>query len=237
MSFARYAATVKNLRGVVLFDLSEPGVDASIRWLANRFRYRDLGVGPTIVSRYRNELSRYLGGKPLKEIVFPIPSLAELVNTLAEAHKLPYEVAEALVLSSVYISPLLVVGRKYLDKLRSLSVEMVHVEDPLKMDTNTWKLHLRIADYTILDFYEGCVEEALRVLRGEIPAEKVIEDRRERIRKDVRRYWRIVKESGSPFLLYIDMLALLKDHLEKLEEDHAAGLAIVPAVCIPPNMG
>jgi len=35
--FARYAAIVKNLRGVVLFNMDEDGVEDSIKWLVNRF--------------------------------------------------------------------------------------------------------------------------------------------------------------------------------------------------------
>ena len=237
MAFARYAATVKNLRGVALFDLGEEGVEKSIKWLASRFRYRDIGVGPSIATRFRAALSRYLGGKPFKEIVLPIPSLGKLVDLLRELHNLPHEVSEALVLSSVYISPLLIVGNRYLEHVAKLSTRVVYVDDPKKMDTNSWKLHLRIADYTILDFYEGCVEEALRVLRGEASVDEVVEDRRRRIEKDVRRYWRIAKESGTPFLLYIDMLSLLRGSINELEEDHAAGLAIVSAVFIPPDMG
>jgi hypothetical protein len=42
--FARYAAVVKNLRGVALFDLGEEGSWDSVEWLVRRFRYRDLGV-------------------------------------------------------------------------------------------------------------------------------------------------------------------------------------------------
>ena len=42
--FARYAAVVKNLRGIALFDLGEEGSWDSVEWLVRRFRYRDLGV-------------------------------------------------------------------------------------------------------------------------------------------------------------------------------------------------
>ncbi|MEM3763504.1 MAG: hypothetical protein QW721_03740 [Desulfurococcaceae archaeon] len=44
MSFSRYAAIVKNLRGVMLFNMDEEGVEASIHWLVKRFRYRNLGL-------------------------------------------------------------------------------------------------------------------------------------------------------------------------------------------------
>ena len=70
VDFARYAAIVKNLRGVVAADLEESGVEESIKWLASRFRYRDLGVGPMMVERFGSELQKFLGGKPLRELVF-----------------------------------------------------------------------------------------------------------------------------------------------------------------------
>jgi len=46
VSFARYAAIVKNLRGVVLADLLEEAASRGLEWLTKRFRYRDLGVVP-----------------------------------------------------------------------------------------------------------------------------------------------------------------------------------------------
>jgi len=238
LSFARYAAIVKNLRGVVVGYLEEPGCVDSIKWLAARFRYRDLGVGPLMVNAYRDSISRYLGGKPLREIVFPLSELREFAVRLSEQLGLDAMISEALVLASTYVSPLLAIGTRVREALEKLSVAKI-VTDVKSLDVQGWKLHLRIADYTILDFYEQCVTECMQLLsRGLEGVEEILRNRVERIERDTKRYWRISKSSGEPFLLYIDMLRASIDVLRKasFSENVAAALAIVPVVCIPPGM-
>ncbi|MEM2200605.1 MAG: hypothetical protein QW775_05930 [Ignisphaera sp.] len=43
MNFSKYAALIKNPRGVVLANIDEPNVWNYIKWLNKRFKYRDLG--------------------------------------------------------------------------------------------------------------------------------------------------------------------------------------------------
>ncbi len=239
VDFARYAAIVKNLRGVVVADLDEEGVEDSIRWLASRFRYRDLGVGPRMLEKFRSKLERFLGGKPLRELVYPVPQIPRFVEILSNVVGIDPMLAEAITLASTYISPLMVVGNRFLNIVENLGVEIVRVSK--EMDTQSWKLHMRIADYTILDFYEQCIEEAIRAIeaakRGDTKiVEEVVKSRRERIAKDVGRYWRIRSSEGRTFLVYIDVLNLVKRIVDQLEKEHAAALAIVPAVIIPPGM-
>ena len=81
--FAKYAALVKNLRGVVLFDLREEGVKNSIKWLMNRFKYRNLGLPPSLFEKYKDELEDYLKGRPLRRIVYPVIELKDMVETLS----------------------------------------------------------------------------------------------------------------------------------------------------------
>ncbi len=244
--FARYAAIVKNLRGVALFDLDEEGVWDSVQWLVKRFRYRDIGLPPSVVERYRDKLSRYLGGNPFRELVYPVPNIDRLTNAISRVLNIDRQIVEALVFASIYISPMLLVGKKYLDTIVREAVEVVYACKD--MDTNSWKLHLRIADYTILDFYEQCVEESMQILeklnRGEpVDIEKVVADRRTRISRDVQRYWRIKCSSGRVFLAYIDMLKmfsytykLIGKLIGDLDLNWSAALAIVPVVFIPPGM-
>jgi len=237
--FARYAAIVKNLRGVVLVNLDKEDSWNKVRWLIRRFRYRDLGLPPYIVDRYRAKLSSYLNGNPFRELVYPIPELIDIVK-FYEERGFPRDLAEALVLSSTYISPLLVIGSDYLRLIESISIGNVKVCKDLS--DNDWKLHLRIADYTILDMYEKSIQEsieAIRLLSSINNIERIneiLKERTSRVEKDRKRYWRIIcKEDGKVFIYYIDPLKFLVETLEKgveftLKEDYAAALAIIPVV-------
>jgi hypothetical protein len=236
VSFAKYAALVKNLRGVVLFDPSEPGVESSLGWLVKRFRYRNLGVTQALLGKHRERLAEHLGGRPFRELVLPVPSLEKVPGLLAGALGVPAELAELLVYASTYISPALLIGERYLEDTARIAVGSVRV--CREMDAGSWKLHLRIADYTALDFYEKCVDEAFSILGGADP-QPVLKSRVERVKRDMKRYWRIACPEGRPFLSYVDNLKLAVEagvH-KRLELEAAAALSIVPVVLVPPGLG
>uniref|UniRef100_A0A7J3X842 Uncharacterized protein n=1 Tax=Thermofilum pendens TaxID=2269 RepID=A0A7J3X842_THEPE len=236
MSFAKYAALVKNLRGVVLLNPHEEGALESFEWLVKRFKYRNLGVTPSLVSSAGSLLARYLGGKPLRELTLPVPALSPLPRELASAMSLPLEVAETLVYASSYVSPALLVGSSYLDHLTRVAAGVVRACK--EMGLQSWKLHLRIADYTALDFYEKCVDEALSAIEGADP-QPILEARARRVEKDAKRYWRIMCDSGEVFLVYVDNLSLAAQAgiVRRVERDAAAALSIVPVVYVPPSAG
>lgn len=241
--FSKYAAVVKNLRGVVLFNFDEEGVESSLNWLINRFKYRNLGLTPLAVNKYRYRLGRYLAGNPFRELVPPVPAVRNLVAKLVHVLPLEAETVELLVFASTYISPGILVGETYLDRLKSLSIDAVYACKDL--DLGSWKLHLRIADYTVLDMYEWSIETARKAIqlvkRGESVA-SVLKERALRVERDKKRYWRIACSEGDRlFLLYLDLLRTLAetsvDLLSNIDEDALAALSIVPVVYIPPGLG
>ncbi len=248
--FARYAAIVKNLRGVVVFNLDENGVWDSLVWLVQRFRYRNLGLTPLLLQKYRPVLRDYLNGNPFRELVYPIEELKGLTSILKQLFDIPLEVAEGLMFASTYISPLILVGKTYKAGIEENAASIVRVCKDKKMDLKQWKLHLRIADYTVLDFYEKNIEENLEILSSIINdkissdnVKKIIEKRVERVKKDTKRYWRIKCGSGQPFLYYIDPLvktieAVAQNKLDprELKLEYAAGLSIVPVIYVPSGM-
>ncbi len=154
---------------------------------ANSQRYR----------RYPDRLERYLGGNPFRLLTYPLPELERFSEEFSRCASIDYEVAELLVLSSTYVSPAIAIGRRFEPQLSRLSVE-------------DWKLHLRIADYTILDMYENAVSGALGIVEGcsAEGLERTLNDRLESIRRDVRRYWRILcgEPTARAFLYYVDNL-------------------------------
>ena len=237
--FAKYAAIVKNLRGVVLVNLGDENSWSRVKWLIRKFRCRDLGLPPCIVERFRDKLSSYLNGNPFRELIYPVPLLYNLVHVF-EAKGFLRELVEALILSSTYISPLLVLTAKYLNDIDHICIEKV--KTCKELDDSSWKLHLRIADYTILDMYEKCIEENIKVLNllksnNVEEVNNVLEGRITRVKKDKKRYWRITCDSGMTFLYYVDLLKILIDairegrvNIHELVEDYAAALSIVPVV-------
>lgn len=231
VSFAYYAALVKNLRGVLLLDTSDKSAWYRIEWLRRRFRYRNLGVTPSAVGPRVEELLR---SRVFRRLYYPLRMYEDLVTALSSAG-VDRMFAEAFVLSSTYISPLLVLSDKYLREVMRYSAGAVQVCKEL--DNKDWKLHLRIADYTILDSYEEMVEKSMVYIRSISDAktrEKVLAERRAFAERDSRRYWRIACKEGSPFLIYLDPLLIIEKLLGEigrdLSEEHAAALALVPAV-------
>ncbi|WFO74679.1 hypothetical protein J4526_06245 [Desulfurococcaceae archaeon MEX13E-LK6-19] len=237
--FSYYAAIVKNLRGVVIFDPEASGSWDKVKWLVKKFRYRNLGLPPVIVEKYREKLSKYLGGSPFIELAYPIAEVKILPAVMKE-HGVPDELAEALVLASVYISPLLVIGEKYVKLLEQYSIDKVLV--CRELNDNEWKLHLRIADYSILDMYKERVFEILNAIENNMLNQELLrnisEKRRDDVAKDKKRYWRITCDHGKPFILYIDMIDVVAKtigvekfiELIRNKKELAAGLSVVPAV-------
>ncbi len=230
VSFAYYAAIVKNLRGVLLFDPGDEGAWSRVGWLRRRFRYRNLGVTPSVSGP---RVEGLLGSRVFRRLYYPLRAYEGFVSALRSAG-VDGLFAEAVVLSSAYISPLLVLSEDYLRMVRRYSLGEVRVCKEL--GDREWKLHLRIADYSILDSYEGMVEKSIEYVRApgdDEVRERVLAERREFVARDSRRYWRIACESGEPFLLYLDPLLILESlggGVGELTEDHAAALAVVPAV-------
>ncbi len=234
---ARYAVVVKNLRGVVLFDLGEEGSWRVIEWLTRKFRYRDLGLPPCIVDRFRSRLSSYLCGNPFRELVPPTGFANDFVDLVVSVSEFPREFVESIVYSSLYVSPLFVVGSRYSGFVDECSIGSVYVSRELS--DRDWKLHLRIADYSITDMYLDCIEEACRALECMVSGdsgcvEDIIRGRVERVYKDMKRYWRIKSGEGTVFLSYIDLLKILYNSRdvvkEKISREYCICLSIIPAI-------
>lgn len=236
--FSLYAAIVKNLRGVVVFTRYNGEIEEKIKWLKKRFQYRDLGLPPTLYRNYHEKIIEYLEGKPFRQLVYPHEKYLELTNLFHELTSLKYEVVEALIFSSLYISPLLVLDKNITNSIVEQADKIIYTDE--KLDIKNWKLHLRIADYTILDMYSVNVIEGMKALEclkeNNIECiSEILTKRKEFIEKDTKRYWRIKTSKGKPFLAYIDLLRLLIKNYNvelhrEIDKDYVAGLTIIPAI-------
>ncbi len=243
---------MKNLRGVVLLDPKDELTPNFLRWLNRRFKYRILGISPLVLKELKGRgLSLTRQVKPLH---YPSKELSELVECLSGVlSSVPEDVVESAVMASAYVSPLIVFGKPSKSVL-SLATRVVRTV--IKLNNALLKLHMRIADYSILDYYVKNLELLERLWKGELSREEFVELRKDIVVRDSKRYWRLtthpsksgrkgaskveVLEEPQPFLAYVDPLSLLIREGRGAEvirdlgfEDVGAGLVIVPSVIIP----
>lgn len=231
---SRYAAIAKNLRGVIFTYIEEDGVVESLSWLLKKFKYRDLAASPSIHKALRER-----GFRRLVELVYPSEALKNLVELVSDYLKADFEAVEAVVLASAYVSPIMAVGERAKDAIAPFSVK--EVESRVEIDDRSWKLHFRIADYTVLDAFYWFSSHSIKLWEPKTDLELFKKERLLRIEKDMKRYWRLtVGDKGPrPFLLYIDLAQLivnkprLLDAVRRLRaEDASAGLSLEAAIVI-----
>ena len=201
ISFYNYAAVVKNLRGVIYWKGKE-----KLDWLLSRFRYRYLGLVPSMHGMIT-------GRKNIIDLYYPNERIRDAKDVISK--ELGEKLSEAICLSSVYICPIITNAP---DDFLDLSVSEVKTKEEL--GDRDWRLHLRIADYTVLDFYTWAVRQAYEGLKEGKDMEEVLRERREKIERDKRRYWRISGRGEKTFLFYLDPLELV--YRRKLLEDMIA---------------
>jgi len=237
--FAQYAAIVKNLRGVILLQEVNQDVASILKWLAERFKYRDIGIPYSMSTELPEDLKKYF-----IELHYPMRKLDFIEKVIRNIYGFNLNLSRALVISSIYIAPLMNIDYAYDEEFEKISIADIYVGSAL--DNKSWKLHFRIADYTILDFYRLAVEEAMDIIRilkssenniDHTYIDRVLDERANRISKDIKRYWRIKSSKGIRFLTYIDNLKLLihgyksgKVDVKDLNLDFAAALSIIPVV-------
>ncbi|MEM2674681.1 MAG: hypothetical protein QXW77_03495, partial [Candidatus Hadarchaeales archaeon] len=88
--------------------------------------------------------------------------------------------AEVSVLASAYVSPILALGERGPKLLEPLGAD--RVESKIEPSLRDLKLHLRIADYSVLDLYQWSVENAKQLWRKN-PGD-LVKERAERITRD-----------------------------------------------------
>ncbi len=224
LSISEYLALVKNLRGIVYF---EDGGEL-LNWVRNRFKYRSLGIPASLKPFIKVK-------KPFVLVDYPFDSLLKLRDIAGKVLKADLTFIDSLILASCFVSPLLLIGKEAVDKVVNYAVSVVNTR--LDMRIQDWKLHLRIADYSILDLYTWCTSHSGKLWEG-YDLSNFVNERKEVIEKDERRYWRLEKGRGKerPFLAYLDLVQYLINDLDGLlelpKEETVLALAIVPAVVI-----
>ncbi len=206
--FARTAWLIKNLRGVLYFKEDASIVD----FVAKKFRYRNIGV-----PRWLNVKEK----KPFVFIDYPFEDIKRFVESLNKSPEV-----ETIALASCYLCPILTSARDY-KNLKPFVLDEVYAEELSDKDL---KLHLRIADYSVTDFYVWATTSLYEsVKQGRL--EEHIKERLEKIKKDKKRYWRVLKESGDVFVAYLDLTKLLTT-VSEIPEIAACAFSVVTAVIL-----
>jgi len=235
--FSNYVALVKNLRGVVLVRPQDQEAEQLVQWLGQRFRYRNVGVPSSIIEKSPAFFESRLAGNPFVELTYPLDSLAKVVERVSQLSNIPQEVVEGIILASAYASPVICLGSSLYGELQGLSIDEVHTK--IELSDKEWRLHLRIADYSVLDLYRWSTEQAKYLWQGKLTG--FAQARRERIIRDKRRYWRLQQGDNipQPFLCYVDLAqiialnpSLVKEIVSLPQAEVCAGLAIIAAVVV-----
>jgi len=228
MTFSHFLATLKNLRGVVLF-YPDDGVEEELKWIINKFRYRNVGVTPTLLEKVGGEQIRArLSKKPFVSLPIPFPSIAEWITASARYANIDPLVMESIILSSCFVSPLLVLKRTLMKDM--LPFVVWTLESSTELNDQEIKRHLRIADYAVLDFYQTMTQGAYDALEmGDI--QRLLEERKEKAKEDgQKRFWRLTAEGEvqpRELVVYLDPLISFslaspenRDHLLSIFSSH-----------------
>ncbi len=162
----KFVFLLKNLRGLVYFS---KGVDASeeIKILKKSFRYRTIGILKELDGKY----------------FFPIQ--LDFLNKFGLEEK-------AILTSSFFATPLLILSRKSLKKLRKFVIESIGIGE--KLEYKELKRNLRLVNYSITDFYVKSIE---------LFEKGKLKERVELAKKDTKRFWRL-KRGRKVFIVYLE---------------------------------
>ena len=214
--FTQTAWLIKNLRGVLYCKEDQTIVDL----VAKKFRYRNVGVPRWLAE----DIGKRVEKKPFVKIDYPFEDVRQFIESLN-----PSPEVETIALASCYLCPILTSARDY-KELKPFAIDEVYVGELGNISDRDLKLHLRIADYSVTDFYVWATTTLYEsVKHGKL--EEHIKERVERVKKDKKRYWRVAKESGDVFIAYVDLSMLLND-VSELPENAACAFGIVTTVIL-----
>jgi hypothetical protein len=234
-----YLSLLKRVQ-VLLFTSDNDGfvAESGQKWLKNHFQSNEVGVLP-------GNNSADFG----ITVNYPQASTAMVFTELSP--DVPAEVRDAIVLSSCYIAPLVVLGDKSWERLSPYAlwvrrvarlpneVETLRVLGLTRDAEAQWFPMAREAFHTILDYIHGDLQpDAIDIL---------LEKRRIQVTQEAERFFNITgkSEQGYPLVFIADPLRLIALWLQKMkrsllselpwDEFVSAGLGFAVGVVIAPE--
>ena len=204
-----FVSMLKLIRGVLC--LIEKPQENVIKWLRRSIRWRPIGAGFKTI-----RLLKHYGftSKMIKPLPYPCSELKEAAN-LVSMHGLEEIVAEAIILASTYIVPVIILDNVVLDKLRKTNTVAYEVLSQKELKDKDIKLHMRIAEYSVKDYHIEVISRIEKAIE-ENKLQEEVKWREKLCIKDSKRYWRIKQNKGKTLIVYIDILRVLKDEYVSL---------------------
>lgn len=205
LEIVEYTRLIKNSRGVLLYNPKKGYDDRLLGWLMGKHRYRNIGIPPSIYS------DRF-AIKPFVKLFYPDEVVERLPQQLPD---LPDYVSEALVFSLIFGCPLYILNQDIFKALEPVTIWRLKVSSLPTQDELL--RNIRIAGYSIIDFYENMIENTheviLQYLDNKVPISKLkvtVGKREDIAKKDGnKRFWRMSSlPEGLTVLAYFDLLRL-----------------------------
>jgi len=244
---------LKNLRGIVYLP-PEGDVLAALQWLANKFRYRNIGVCRSVYESYPEgePAGDLIRKKPFVLVDFPWEHLRDFAQSLQPAG-VPLRAIESLLIAACYVSPLILPFPQAFEEFAPF--EAWSLQSTFPSTDQERKRHLRIADYGVLDLYRDIIDALIDLspsgkespLRLEEKLSQQVEHRSKVAQRDgEKRFWRLAAQGDVPprkLVAYLDplkgLLGLSPSHkqsaldlLQKNWKQIIPGLSIEVAFCL-----
>ncbi len=211
ISLVDYLYLLKNLKGIlhVFKPIGSDEAKKLIGFVKKRFRYRVLGFTEGFRERIPADLSRGLPSGNLRALGFPSEDVYRIIEGIADYTGVSVRDVEAIALSSAYLTPLIVPEAGFSrDCIDPFIIRIITTSR--KIDESSLKLHLRIAGYSMIDSYLNTTRVAIlfmenAVTGGKNVAGEFVNERTTIVEGDVKRYWRIMEDSGKPIIVYADI--------------------------------
>lgn len=230
-NLAEYVHLLKLIRGILLTSSIIDNEEKN--WLRRAIRWRPIGAGSETGKILRK--SGFSSRKVLP-LTYAFQSHKKL-ELLLENCGIRKEISEALVLSSTYVAPLIILDQESLNELSKYSLIVSEIRSDIKIKDKLIKLHMRIAEYSMKDQFLNLISRARSaVIENKINAELV--HRKNFCEEDMKRYWRINRSRGERVVIYVDPLRALINRATDLREivsnneESVLGLSVCVGICI-----
>lgn len=224
-NFLKYISMLKNLRCILYFKKSVE--KEKLNWVVKKHRYRNVGVPLSVLNDCDNELRKVFEKKPFVSLHFPLDELNLFYEMLKRKSALSDAVLESVLLSSCYLSPIIILGQEMKKDFDEIIVWELRSDSSI--GDAELRRHLRIAGYTILDFHERLSTDALEGIKNR-DLKMLCKKREEIARSDgEKRFWRFVSENKEMTrVLYFDVLR----EVAKLPDDELKFILEHPDVVV-----
>ena len=239
LNLPKYVSLLKNLRAVVFLNPKLPLPSNEVNWLKRKYKYRNVGISKSLLAAIKPEEKEVFSKKPFRIVESPMAEIDNFIRIISKSNAgIPEYIVESVIVSSCYVSPIVVLGRSSFQVLSQLAAWSL--KSTAELPEMEVKRNLRIIGYAILDFHEKVTMQAYKALKeiakkvksGE-NAENFVGDMEELLKKRMetaqkdgeKRFWRLRQTGGEEervVIAYLDVLPLISKILFQEESQELA---------------